>query len=80
MECYLVAIVGKSKGALVSVHTRNELDARRCTEGLWLDIEDEYTESACIDIGAKPGLWIEGDPAYIRSAVEAAGESFSRSL
>ncbi|KVC81419.1 hypothetical protein [Burkholderia ubonensis] len=69
--CYLVAVIGKTKGVLMSCYDHTEAHARSACAALFVDAFDEDGEAAVIDEGAKAGLWLEGSPEYIRSVITA---------
>lgn len=71
---YLVAVVGKSKGVLAQCFAKDEAQANRTTEALFLDTFGESGSARCIDTGAAAGTWIEGDPEYIRAQIESRGK------
>jgi hypothetical protein len=69
---YLVAAMGSSKGALAQCFARSPTEAVNAVAALALDAFGEECECDCIDTEAAPGLWIEGDPTYIRAAIAGA--------
>jgi hypothetical protein len=69
---YLVAAIGATKGALAQCFAQSPGDAARAVAALALDVLGEKCACCCIDTGAAPGLWLTGDPAYIRAAIAKA--------
>lgn len=67
---YLVAAIGKTKGALVQCFGRDECEASRAVEALFVDTYGEEGKTMCIDTEATVGLVLGGDPDYIRGVIE----------
>ena len=74
IRSYLVAALGMHRGALVQCFARSEAHAERAVRALARDVLSENAECRCIDTGAPAGLWIEGDPAYVRAALAKAAQ------
>lgn len=70
-QSFLVAGVGANKGLLAQVYAINADQAERSIEAAMVDFLGEEGEAQCINADATPGLWLEGDAAYIRSVIEA---------
>lgn len=66
---YLVAAMGPSRGALMQCYAHDAAEAERFVNAACLDWLGEDTECVCIDTGGAPGLFIKGDPAYIRRVI-----------
>jgi hypothetical protein len=69
---YLIAATSGTKGVIVQCFARSPEQALRAVGALALDVFGEECECVCIDTEAAPGLWLEGDPAYIRAAIAKA--------
>ncbi|HEF4739573.1 hypothetical protein KTE29_03785 [Burkholderia multivorans] len=67
--CYMVAVIGQTKGALASCFANTRERAESACAALFVDTFGEAGEATAFDEGAKPGIWIEGSPEYIRSIV-----------
>lgn len=67
---YLVAAIGARHAFLTACYARTAAEAQAATAALFIDeYGEEECETICFDVGAKPGFFVEGDPAYIRSVV-----------
>ncbi|KUY74556.1 hypothetical protein WI25_01395 [Burkholderia cepacia] len=69
---YLCAVTGKTKGVLVSCFADTKEQAEDACEALFVDTFEEDGVATAFDEGAKPGIWIEGCPDYIRSVIAAS--------
>lgn len=76
---YLVAAIGATRGALVQCFARSGAQAERAVRAIALDTFRSDAECHCIDTGAPAGLWIDGDPSYIRAAIAKAKSTGSAS-
>ncbi len=70
-QSYLVAAIGRKKGALVQCFAKNERNASDAVAALFIDTFSEAVIAVnCVDTDAAVGTFIEGDPAYIQSVIE----------
>jgi len=75
---YLVAATGVTRGLLAQVFARDEGKACAAVNAAALDFCGEAMECLVIDTEATPGLWFEGDPAYIRAVILKATEALAK--
>lgn len=67
--CYLVAVTGNTKGVLTSCFAETRAKAEAACEALFVDTFNQPCTAKAFDDGAKPGIWLEGSPEYIRSVI-----------
>ncbi|BAG43333.1 hypothetical protein [Burkholderia multivorans] len=69
--CYLVAVIGQTKGVLASCFASTKERAETACAAMFVDTFGEYGRATAFDEGAATGIWIEGSPEYIRSTIAA---------
>lgn len=66
-ESYLVIVVGERKAVLAQCYSATEEKGIAAVGALFTDTYGEpVTDSACIDTGAAPGVWLESTAEYMR--------------
>lgn len=68
---FLVAALGKKQGVLAQCFAHTAIEAERAVEAMAMDSLGGNFTCKAIDDDAKPGVWIEGDAAYIASIIAA---------
>jgi hypothetical protein len=63
--------MGQTKGVIAQAYATSERAAERAVNAMFVDTFGEDAQAVVIDVDAAPGLWIEGNPAYIRSRITA---------
>ncbi|WP_175969643.1 hypothetical protein [Burkholderia sp. BCC0322] len=66
---YLVAVTSQRKGVLMQCFARTKERAESACEALFADTFHEDGQATAFDEDAVVGIWIEGDPDYIRSVI-----------
>jgi len=72
-QSYLVLAIGATRAALAQCYAMAAPQAQQAVAAIFVDTYGEDAACECIDIGASPGLWLEGDPIYMRAV--AAGSA-----
>lgn len=64
--CYLIAATNSTHGVIASCPADTESDACAAVDALFTDHFGAPPDRCrCVDVGALPSLWVQGDPAYI---------------
>lgn len=68
-QSFMVAVIGAKKAVIASTFDATPDRAQKACAALFMDVYGERGEAIAFDTGAKPGIWWESSPEYIRSVV-----------